>query len=133
MRPLVFGIGPDNGASSGKHPGEPGFLLLRDENNSLYFLATDARWNCRSVEGFRMTALLARRPGWMSKVQWPSNSLSHAFRFGALRRERFTIRSRCLSKRFSARTVFVPPGPRSRATVDRKSAIRRIRFFIRSH
>jgi hypothetical protein len=84
---------------------------------------TKARCKHRSVEGFKITAILLRRLGDTKSVQTPSASRSHEVSFGT-RRARFMMSNWCLTSNDSAATAPRPPGLASRAKVTSRWAIK---------
>ena len=76
------------------------------------------------------TADLAIRRGLRNRDQNPMRTRLVEERLGARWRERVSMSNCCLRRRFSARTAFVPPGPRSLARVVKKEAKRRKMIFM---
>jgi hypothetical protein len=102
---------------SGLGPFGPGFALCFGENSSRYFRCTSARWKFNRVDGFTTTADRTSRLGGTSRAHNPVISRSATRRLGERCRERFRIRSCCLTRTDSATTERAPPGPASRAIV----------------
>jgi hypothetical protein len=95
----------------------PGFCLRFGAKRTRYFRFWRALWRFNRVEGFRTIAERIRRAGFMNKEHNPTTKRSHARRFGARFRERFRIRSCCLTRIDSATTDRIPPGLQSRESV----------------
>src|SRR4030095_1614639 len=74
-------------------------------------------WKFNRVDGFTTTADRTSRLGGTSRAHNPVISLSATRRLGERCRERFRIRSCCLTRTDSATTERAPPGPASRAIV----------------
>ena len=95
----------------------PGRPRRVGEHRKRYLRVRKCRWKSRIVDGLRTMAERTTRVGRMKSEHTPARSRSDARRFGARCRERFRIRSWCLTRSDSAITERAPPGPISRAVV----------------
>jgi hypothetical protein len=75
----------------GSGPFGPGLARRFDENSRRYFCCTSARWKFNNVDGFNAIATRPNRLGLIQSEQNPAINRSTIRRFGARRRERFTI------------------------------------------
>src|SRR5687767_1277651 len=73
-------------------PFGPGFVRRFGEKSSRYFRRTRARWKFNRVDGLNAIADRRSRVGLIQSEQKPAISRSRTRRFGARRRERFTIK-----------------------------------------
>src|SRR5262249_47524424 len=73
-------------------PFGPGFARRFGENRNLYLRWTRARWKFNRVDGLNAIADRKRRFGRIHSEHKPAMNRSKTRRFGARRRERFTIR-----------------------------------------
>jgi len=98
-------------------PFGPGFRPRFGEKRMRYFRFLRVWWKFNRIEGFSTIAERITRVGCMNRVHNPATKRSDARRLGALCRERFRIRSCCLTRTDSATTARLPPGPKSRESV----------------
>lgn len=88
----------------------PGFLPPRGEYRRRYFRFFKALWKESRVDGLMMIADRTSRRGFRNSDRKPRRVRSWVVKLGARCLDLLWIVSCCLSRRFSAMTVQLPPG-----------------------